>query len=57
MSSSGGQYKQIGFLVVVPEESTVIVEAQFSLPELRKPKLIIQRQVGLEYQSITESIE
>ena len=56
-SAAGLEYRQIGFLVVVPEENKILVQAQFALPELKRPKLVIQRQVGLKYQAITESIE
>ena len=56
-SDVGIEYRQIGFLVVVPEESTVNVAVQFQLPQLKRPRLLIQRQVGLKYQSMTESIE
>ncbi|HEX9817277.1 MAG TPA: DUF4012 domain-containing protein [Patescibacteria group bacterium] len=50
-------YRQIGFLVVVPEESEAQVEVKFDLPQPGKSQPLIQRQVGLLYTSISDSIE
>jgi hypothetical protein len=57
ISAAGLLYKQVGFLVVVPEQERVTVEAQFETPLISQSELIIQRQVGLPYTSISDSIE
>jgi hypothetical protein len=56
-ASNGLTYKQIGFLVVVPEESSVETIVKFTLPELNRPQLLLQRQIGVEYAAIESSIE
>ncbi|OGJ37315.1 MAG: hypothetical protein A2383_01425 [Candidatus Pacebacteria bacterium RIFOXYB1_FULL_39_46] len=56
-SAAGLVYRQIGFLVVVLEQKQTEVQIEFSVPVISKPRLIIPRQVGLRYTSITDSIE
>ncbi|MFH2118484.1 MAG: DUF4012 domain-containing protein [Candidatus Paceibacterota bacterium] len=56
-SAAGVAYKQIGFLLVVLEQEQATAQIEFAIPPIDRPHLIIQRQVGLSYISIADSIE
>lgn len=53
VTSEGEPLIQLGFLAVVPEEKTIEVVAYFKAPQLQHPHLIIQKQVGVDYDFVS----